>query len=117
MCNRFRMNVKQVELLERYGIAAPFPADESYPPGDLEDLFPESRGWVVRSEGDGRMLDRMRWGFPHQVQGASGKMLSKSVTNVRNLQSPFWRSALQKPERRCLVPFTEFSEYGTVRGP
>lgn len=39
-------------------------------------------------------------------------MLERSVTNVRYLTSPFWRSALGDPERRCLVPFTGFSEHG-----
>ena len=52
------------------------------------------------------------------IDKATGKpvMLEKRVTNVRNYTSPFWRSALVNPERRCLVPFTAFSEYGQVRG-
>jgi putative SOS response-associated peptidase YedK len=33
------------------------------------------------------------------------------VTNVRNLASQFWRSALNRPDRRCLVPVTEFCEW------
>ena len=32
------------------------------------------------------------------------------VTNVRNLASPFWRSMLVNPERRCLVPSSAFAE-------
>lgn len=58
-------------------------------------------------------------GFPAQGAGkridkATGKpvMLDTKVTNVRNYTSPFWKSALANPERRCLVPFTSFSEYG-----
>lgn len=53
-----------------------------------------------------------------RIDKATGKpvMLDKRVTNVRNYTSPFWRSALANPERRCLVPFTAFSEYGQVRG-
>jgi hypothetical protein len=39
-------------------------------------------------------------GFPHVVTGASGKPINKPVTNVRNLTSPFWRSALTDLERR-----------------
>ena len=38
--------------------------------------------------------------------------LTKYVTNVRNLNSSFWRSMLMTPARRCLVPVTAFSEYG-----
>jgi putative SOS response-associated peptidase YedK len=33
------------------------------------------------------------------------------VTNVRNLSSPFWRTALSRPDRRCLVPATRFCEW------
>jgi putative SOS response-associated peptidase YedK len=55
----------------------------------------------------------MSWGFPHQVKSPkTGKVTEKPVTNVRNLSSPFWRSALTSPARRCLVPVTAFSEYG-----
>ena len=39
-----------------------------------------------------------------------GTTITKQITNVRNLESPFWRSMLTNPERRCLVPFVEFSE-------
>jgi putative SOS response-associated peptidase YedK len=35
----------------------------------------------------------------------------RPVTNVRNLTSPFWRSALKDPARRCLVPVTKFCEW------
>jgi putative SOS response-associated peptidase YedK len=59
----------------------------------------------VRAEGGVRILEAMRWGFPPPA-GARAP-----VTNVRNLQSPFWRSALARPDRRCLVPVTEFCEW------
>ena len=58
----------------------------------------------------------MTWGVPTTVRGAKGQPIEKPVTNVRNLTSPFWRSMLIRPEWRCLVPVTEFSEYGQVRG-
>lgn len=120
MCNRYRMSASQADLARRYGIAVPYPEDESYPPGEL---FPDKPSWVVREEEGQRILDVMSWGVPTQVPGkrvdkATGKpvMLTKSVTNVRNLSSPFWRSMLDKPAQRCLVPVTTFSEYGQVRG-
>lgn len=109
MCNRYRMSAKQAELAARYGIASPYPKDEAYPPGEL---FPKKPAWVVREHDGRRRLDVMAWGFPHTVTGKSGKPIAKAVTNVRNYTSPFWRSALAKPERRCLVPVTAFSEYG-----
>jgi putative SOS response-associated peptidase YedK len=114
------MTAKQAEVAARYGVIAPYPEDLTIPP--LE-LFPKKPAWVVRNGDAGRILDVMAWGFPTSVPGKridkeSGKpvMLSKDVTNVRNYASPFWRSALANPDRRCLVPFTAFSEYGQTRG-
>lgn len=113
MCNRYRMTAAKAALAARFGIEAEPGFDKLPPP----ELFPKKPAWVVRQDADRRVLDVMSWGFPHKVLGASGKMLDKPVTNVRNLTSSFWRSALANPARRCLVPVTEFSEYGSVRGP
>ena len=116
MCNRYRMTAKQAELALRYGVEAPYPEDLTVPP---PELFPNRPAWVVRHEDGARWLDVMAWGFPRKVPGkridkATGKpaLLDSKVTNVRNYTSPFWKSALASPERRCLVPFTSFSEYG-----
>jgi putative SOS response-associated peptidase YedK len=116
ICNRFRMSASQADLAARYGIASPFPPDLTIPP---PELFPKKPAYVVRQEGGARVPDVMAWGFPTKVPGKrvdkiTGKpvLLEKDVTNVRNYTSPFWRSALGNPERRCLVPFTAFSEYG-----
>jgi putative SOS response-associated peptidase YedK len=35
---------------------------------------------------------------------------------VRNLASPFWRSVLANPERRCLVPVSDFCEWEGEKG-
>ena len=66
----------------------------------------------MREEDGRRILDVASWGFPHTIRGASGKAIEKPVTNVRTYTSPFWRTAMTNPERRCLVPFTAFCEYG-----
>jgi hypothetical protein len=34
------------------------------------------------------------------MPGKSGKPITKYVTNVRNLESPFWRSMIKDPARR-----------------
>jgi len=53
----------------------------------------------------------MTWGVPRTMPGKRpGSTVTKHVTNVRNLTSPFWRSMLADPGRRCLVPFSEFAE-------
>lgn len=110
------MTAKQAELAARYGVEPLYPEDATYPP---PELCPNQPGWIVRQETGRRRLDTMRWGFPRKVLGkrldeVSGKpvLLDTKVTNVRNYASPFWKSALVNPERRCLVPFTSFSEYG-----
>lgn len=112
MCNRYRMTADPAELAARYRTAA-YPPDLTIP---SPELFPEKLAWVVRQEGAGRALGTMSWGFPLLTRSKT-KVIEKRVTNVRNLDSPFWRSALASPERRCLVPFTTFSEYGQSRGP
>ena len=103
------MSATQADLARRYGVPAPYPEDLVIPP---PELFPKQPAWVVREEGGRRILDVMSWGFPHTVKGAKGQPIQKQVTNVRNYTSAFWRTAMANPERRCLVPFTEFSEYG-----
>lgn len=120
MCNRYRMSAKQAELAARYGVKPIYPEEVTLPP---PELFPKRPAWVVREVLGERLLDVMGWGFPRQVPGkrvdkTTGRpvMVSTDVTNVRNYTSPFWRTAMANPERRCLVPFTAFSEYGQTRG-
>jgi putative SOS response-associated peptidase YedK len=113
MCNRYRMTAKQAEVAARFGVVAPYPEDLTIPP---PELFPKNSAFVVREEDGLRLLDVMSWGFPFQTPGKT-KVLEKRVTNVRNLESGFWRHVLTDSARRCLVPFTAFSEYGQTRGP
>lgn len=103
MCNRFRMTASRIELLKRFSIDGAAEID----PVDLPppELFPKRLAWTVRQAAGGRDLAAMRWGFPPPAQARA------PVTNVRNLASPFWRSALANPERRCLVPVSDFCEW------
>lgn len=107
MCNRYRVTATQAELAARYGVTLPYPPDEEAPPGEL---FPKRLAWTVRKDGDARRLAPITWGFPPPAAARA------PVTNVRNLASPFWRSALANPARRCLVPFTEFCEWEGAKG-
>jgi len=101
MCNRYRMSEKERAVAEHFGVLVP--PDLSWP---QPELFPKREGLVVRRGGDRSLiLDRMVWGFPPPPKSRA------PVTNVRNLASPFWRSALNRPDRRCLVPLTEFCEW------
>ena len=70
------------------------------------DINPRYQAPIMRTEGGARILETMAWGVPLTIPGKRpGTTITKHVTNVRNLASPFWKSMLTNPERRCLVPF------------
>lgn len=92
--------------------AAPAP-DTAY----ADDVWPRREAAVVRhvakgaEDAGGAIIDQMIWGVPLALPGKrAGTTVTKHITNVRNLNSPFWRSMLAKPEQRCLVPFSSFAE-------
>ncbi|MEG8055167.1 SOS response-associated peptidase family protein [Sphingomonas aerolata] len=120
MCNRYRLTAKQAEIAATFGIRPPYEPDETYP---APDIFPTGKktpfyGQVVVQDGADRKIERMEWGVPTQVPSKRDPAvkLTKYVTNVRNLNSSFWRSMLTTPARRCLVPVTAFSEFGIAPG-
>lgn len=81
-------------------------------------IYPKYDGYVVRKEGGERTLDVMPWGIITTMKGKRpNTTVKKVVTNVRNLQSAFWKSTLTQPEQRCLVPFTSFAEPRSGRDP
>lgn len=103
MCNLYRVRSTAAEVSRLFN---------AEPSGDLQwkdEIYPRYEAPVVIAHEGSRRLGLMKWGFPTQVQGKT-KMLSKHVTNARNLTSPFWKSAAANPTRRCLVPFTQFAE-------
>lgn len=98
------------------------------------DVYPDYSAPIVRWEGTDRILTAARWGMPSSRKAlmdaatkradklrAKGKEVDfpkllemepdSGTTNVRNTASAHWRPWL-KPENRCLVPFTAFSEPG-----
>lgn len=44
-------------------------------------------------------------------------MTSRPVTNIRNLRSSWWRTALTTPALRCLVPVDAFCEWTAEPDP
>ncbi|KGF68542.1 hypothetical protein LL06_15995 [Hoeflea sp. BAL378] len=79
-------------------------------------IYPDYPAPIVRNGAGGeRELVRARWGMPTPPKFIKGKA-DGGVTNVRNVSSPHWRRWLGV-ENRCVVPATEFSEYGKVRDP
>ncbi|MCH8617155.1 SOS response-associated peptidase [Sphingomonas sp. SM33] len=83
---------------------------DNLPPFD--EIYPNYKAPVLRRNGSRLKLEMMTWGFPGPQ--ASG---GRPVTNVRKLSSPFWRSALTDPARRCLVPVTTFCEWTAEPDP
>ncbi|EPR11567.1 hypothetical protein M527_02410 [Sphingobium indicum IP26] len=105
MCNLHKARSSAEELARLFG-ALPDPADQIAVKKDY--VAPGKPGHVVREQEGQRILSAMSWGFPFQ---------GRPVTNVRNYTSPFWKSALANPSRRCLVPVTEFQEWSVEPMP
>ncbi|HEY5710662.1 MAG TPA: SOS response-associated peptidase family protein [Allosphingosinicella sp.] len=106
MCNLYRL-AKSKENLATLFDARPL-VD---PPEVKTAIYPKYESWVVRKEAGERALDLMPWGIIRSMPGKRpGVMIKKAVTNVRNLDSPFWRSTIAAPGQRCLVPFSAFAE-------
>ena len=100
MCNRARLDGDPETLRERFGakwLAAP---PNRWP----VELAPVANGIVIREEDGERVIDAMSW----DVLGGQAKW---PMTNVRNLALPQWKRLAERPERRCLVPLTEFCEW------
>ena len=110
MCNLYRVRTNASE------VAGLFNAEAQPGFAWKDEIYPRYQAPIIREEVGRRLLEPMAWGFPTQVQGAR-KMLTKHVTNARNLTSQFWKSAAMTPARRCLVPFTQFAEPKSGKDP
>jgi putative SOS response-associated peptidase YedK len=106
MCTLFRVKPSREEIAGLFRARLPLGLVET-----CAELFPKRAAAVVRRASSGEVtLDAMRWGFPPPAAGRA------PVVNVRNLASPFWRTALASPGRRCLVPVSEFCEWEGEKG-
>ena len=109
MCNLYNMTASVEEVRRIFGS---FEGDTANLPS-YDEIFPGYRAPVLRRKGNGGLkLDHMKWGFPGPT--AAG---GRPVTNVRNLDSGFWRNALTDPKRRCIVPVTSFCEWTAEPDP
>ena len=103
MCNLYSMTATVDEMRRIFGS---FEGETTNLP-PFDEIYPGYSAPVLRrNEAGGLKLEMMKWGFPGPVSAGS-----RPVTNVRNLESPFWRSALNDPKRRCIVPVTTFCEW------
>ena len=108
MCNLYTMTATVDEIRRIFGS---FEGDRSNLPA-LTEIYPGRPAPVLRREGSGLKLETMTWGFPGPA-AAKGR----PVTNIRNLHSAFWRSALDNKERHCIVPVTRFCEWTAEPDP
>jgi putative SOS response-associated peptidase YedK len=103
MCNLYRLDAPADQ------IAYVFDAERGGDPWDGGYVAPQKFGPVITGERR-RVMRPMHWGFPPPPSG------SRPVTNVRNLESPFWIGNLRHTELRCLVPVTRFQEWSGEKG-
>ena len=100
MCTLYHLTATRAVLANLFR-AEPTTPLQSLP---FPEIYPKRLAYVVRRDGN-TMLDVMTWGFPPPPAARA------PVVNVRNLASPFWRTALARPDRRCLVPVSQFCEW------
>jgi len=114
MCNHYRNIPSGAEALSTWREYIGWAENRPLPP-ELQtvagDIWPKRNAMIVRSSPSGAYVDAMRWGVPLTMAGKrAGSTVTKQITNVRNLNSPFWRTMLAVPAQRCLVQFTAFAE-------
>ena len=109
MCNLYKMTASVDEIARLFRVAEG--AGANIPPMDA--IYPKAEAPIVRRGADGgNALVRIGWGVPPPPSMPGGR----PITNVRNLQSSFWKNMLADPARRCLVPVTQFCEWTGEKG-
>lgn len=107
MCNLYRMTSNVQAIAQMF---APLANAQINLPA-FDEIYPDAAAPVIIAKGGQHRLGTMQWGWP-----AFGTV-KRPITNIRNLASPMWRSALENPVRRCLVPVTAFSEWSAQPDP
>ncbi len=94
-------------------IAATFGAEAGEDPWAGDYVAPGRPAPVIvadRRSGSRYFLRPKLWGVPPPPRGTD------PVTQVRNLESPFWIGTLRHPELRCLIPATGFALWSGPAG-
>ena len=107
MCNLYRMTSSADAIAQLFG---PLETGGANVPA-FHEIYPDHAAPVIVAADGARRLTSMQWGWPPFGQ------VKRPVTNIRNLASPMWRSALADPARRCVVPVTAFSEWSAEPDP
>jgi len=107
MCNHYRNIPGALHTIESWAdYVSHFRLDDA-----AEDVWPGRQGAIVRVVDGAKVAETMHWGFPWVGKGKRpGTTKKMNTTNVRNLQSPLYRTIINKAEHRCLVPLHQFAE-------
>ena len=106
MCNLYSMKANVNELAKLFSLTE---GERDNLP-QFDTIYPGQPGPIVTSDAGGRVLSKARWGIPAWKPGI------RDITNIRNLDSNFWKSRLADPANRCLVPVTSFCEWTGEKG-
>jgi putative SOS response-associated peptidase YedK len=105
MCNLYRLDKGQDALRRFLKVVR----DDSGNQPPLPEIYPDQFAPIVRQAEGERVMEMRRWGMPTPPNFIPAGSIDRGVTNIRNTNSAHWRAWL-KPEHRCLVPCTAFSE-------
>jgi putative SOS response-associated peptidase YedK len=105
MCNLYRLDKGQDALRRFFKVDR----DDSGNQPPLPETYPDQLAPIVRDAEGQRIMEMRRWGMPTPPKFLAAGSIDRGVTNIRNTSSAHWRAWL-KPEHRCLVPVTAFSE-------
>lgn len=61
-------------------------------------------------------MQSMTWGFPLRLKTMKPESKPKPVNNVADMTKNMWVGLARKPEWRCLIPLTGFSEAEGAKG-
>lgn len=105
MCNLYNVTTSHEAMRQFAGIVE----DLTNRLDPALSVYPDKPAPIIRNRTEGKELAMATWGMPTPPAILKGKP-DTGVTNIRNVASPHWRRWL-KPENRCLVPWTKFSEW------
>ncbi len=115
MCNLYRLDVTAAQ------IADAFDADANGDQWQGDYVAPMRAAPIIRhgAKQQGarwqRFMQGMVWGI---APPSTGKLAGAAhITNVRNLESPFWIGSLKAAPLRCLIPATSFQEWSSRPDP
>lgn len=109
MCNHYRNLPEALPLIPDW---REYVESLKLPQATGQDVWPGRAAIIAHGHGyGGRGASFALWGMGITVAGKRpGTRVKKRVTNIRNLDSGFWRPMLNDHTARCLVPFTRFAE-------